>query len=79
MPRIAWPFYVVWHCLAGCLGLVLGNLLLAVFFYLVLTPVGLAKRCFARPAMTRRFNRQAPTYWKEAGPPPEPERYYQQF
>ena len=79
LPQIAWPFYVAWHALACCLGLVLGNLLLAGFFYLVLTPFGLARRCLTKPALSKRFDRQAPTYWKEAGPAPEPERYYKQF
>jgi hypothetical protein len=78
-PGIARPFYVVWYFLACCMGLVLGNLLLAGFFYFVLTPFGLARRGFGRPAFRRRSDRQAPTYWKEAGPPPEPERYYKQF
>jgi hypothetical protein len=79
VPQIARPFYVVWYFLSGCMGLVLGNVLLAGFFYLVLTPVGLAKRCLASPTITKRFDRQADTYWKDAGPSPEPERYYKQF
>jgi hypothetical protein len=72
-------FYVAWHFLACCLGLVSGNLLLAGFFYLVLTPFGLAKRYLTKPAISKRFDRQAPTCRKEAGPAPEPERYYKQF
>jgi hypothetical protein len=79
VPQIARPFYVVWYFLACCMGLVMGNLLLAGFFYLILTPFALAKRCFARPAIRKSFDRQAPTYWKEAGPPAEPERYFKQF
>lgn len=79
VPQIARPFYVVWYFLACCLGLVMGNLLLAGFFFLALTPFGLAKRCLGKPAIRKRFDRQAPTYWKEVGPPPEPERYYKQF
>jgi hypothetical protein len=79
IPQIARPFYLAWYFLAGCLGWVLGNLLLAGFFYLVLTPFGLARRCFAKPAISKRCHRQTPTYWKEAGPPPEPESYYKQF
>jgi hypothetical protein len=79
MPQIALPFYIVWHFVACCMGLVLGNLLLAGFFYLVLTPLGLAKRCLTKPTITKRFNREATTYWKDAGPSPEPERYYKQF
>lgn len=79
VPQIAWPFYAAWHFVACCMGLVVGNLLLAGFFYLVLTPFGLAKRSFTKPAITKRFDRQANTYWKDAGPASAPERYYQQF
>lgn len=78
-PQIAWPFYAVWHFVSCCMGLVVGNLLLAGFFYLILTPVGLAKRSLTKPAITKRFNRQATTYWKGAGPSPEPEQYFKQF
>lgn len=79
VPKIAKPFYVVWYFLAACLGLVLGNLLLAGFFYLMLTPVGLAKRCFTKTVITKSFDRRTTTYWKDAGPASEPERYYKQF
>lgn len=78
-PQIARPVYVVWYFATGCVGLVLGNLMLAGFYYLVMTPIGAARRWFARTPVSKGFNRQATTYWKDAGPPPEPERYFKQF
>ena len=44
LPQIARPFYVVWYFIACCMGVVVGNLLFALFFYLVFTPLGLLLR-----------------------------------
>src|SRR5215470_14039276 len=44
LPQIAKPFYVVWYFLACCIGIVVGNVLFSLFFYLVFTPLGLLLR-----------------------------------
>src|ERR1700679_564886 len=40
IPQIARPFYLVWYFLACCIGIVLSNVLFALFFYVVFTPTG---------------------------------------
>ncbi|HEX9047356.1 MAG TPA: hypothetical protein VF988_10045 [Verrucomicrobiae bacterium] len=79
VPQIARPFYVAWYFVTGCLGFVVGTLVLAAFFYFVLTPLGLAKRCFGKPSIRKQCDRTVSTYWEDAGPPPEPEQYFKQF
>src|SRR5712671_4658214 len=39
VPQIAKPFYMVWYFIACCMGIVIGNTLFALFFYLVFTPL----------------------------------------
>ena len=79
-PTLARPFYVLWHGIGCGIGIVVSNLILAGFFYLALTPVGLIKRAFAKEKTFQKgFDRKAPTYWKESKPVSNPERYYNQF
>ena len=79
MPAIAKPFYVVWYALACCIGLIVGNVLLGLIFYVLVTGIGLLKRLGRRQAIRKTPDPQATTYWADAPPAPEPKRYYRQF
>lgn len=79
VPAIAKPFYVVWYALACCVGLVVGNVVMALIFYLLVTGIGLLKRLGGRQAIRKTPDRRASTYWIDAPPAPEPNRYYRQF
>jgi hypothetical protein len=79
LPGIARPFYVVWYGLACVMGLVVGNILLAVVFYILITGVGLAMRIAGKGSIRKTVDKQAATYWKEAKPVSDPQRYYRQF
>ena len=79
VPAIAKPFYVVWYALACCIGLVVGNVVFALIFYVLVTGTGLLKRLGGRQAIRKTRDPQASTYWIAAPPPPEPKRYYSQF
>jgi len=79
VPAIARPFYVVWYALACCVGLVVGNVVLALVFYVLVTGIGLLKRLGGRPPIRKVPDRQAATYWIDAPPAPEANRYYRQF
>lgn len=78
-PGIAKPSYIVWYALACCIGLVVGNVLLGLIFYLLVTGIGLLKRLGGRQAIRKSPNLEASTYWVDAPPAPEPKRYYRQF
>ena len=79
VPAIARPFYVAWYALACCVGLVVGNVVLALVFYVLVTGIGLLKRLGGRQPIRKVPDRQAATYWIDAPPAPEPNRYYRQF
>jgi hypothetical protein len=79
VPAIAKPFYVVWYALACCVGLVMGNVLMGLLFYVLVTGIGLVKRAFGSQPIRKTVDRDATTYWHNAPPAPDPKRYYSQF
>ena len=78
LPAIARPFYVVWYGIACAIGLVVGNILLAVVFYILITAVGLAMRVAGKTSI-RKMDKQVTTHWKDAKAVPDPQSYYRQF
>jgi hypothetical protein len=79
LPGIARPFYLVWYGFACAIGLVVGNILLAVVFYILITGVGLAMRMAGKCSISKRLDKQVTTCWKDAKPVSDPQRYYRQF
>ena len=79
LPIIARPFYVVWYFIACCMGFVMGNILFSVFYFLVLTPLGLVMRMAGRDPLRKKFDKSTPTYWQDAEKGVDLNRYYRQF
>lgn len=79
LPQIAKPFYVIWFAFGCSMGIVIGNLLFLAFFYLVITPFGLARRFNRNPAIAKGFRPGASSYWKPAKQTKDPKRYYRQY
>jgi hypothetical protein len=46
------------------IGLVVSHVVLALVYYLALAPIGLTMRLFRNDPLTRRFDRDAKTYWR---------------
>jgi len=69
MSYLAWP-----------IGFVVSHVVLAVVYYLVLTPIGLALRLAGHDPMSRRFDREVETYWhRREKAATDPSRYFRQF
>jgi hypothetical protein len=79
LPQIAKPFYVVWYFLACCMGMVIGNLLFALLFYLVFTPLGLLLRLRKDRPIKKGFDKSQKSYWCDVEKPADAERYFRQF
>jgi hypothetical protein len=79
LPQIAKPFYLVWYFIACCMGIVVGNVLFALFFYLVFTPLGLCLRLRRNQPVTKGFDKTCKSYWRDAEKSVDSERYYRQF
>jgi hypothetical protein len=62
-PRTLRGVYVVWMAFALALGFVVSHVLLTLFFFLVITPVGLVARLLGKDFLRLRIKRGAATYW----------------
>ena len=62
-PKSLKQVYIGWMALGFFLGLIVSNVMLTVFFYLVVTPIGLAARCFGKDFLDRKWDTKATTYW----------------
>jgi hypothetical protein len=60
-------------------GLLISFILLAIFYYLILTPTGLIFRLTGRDLLKRKFDSKANSYWFKRSRPDTAERYFHQF
>ncbi|HWY76683.1 MAG TPA: SxtJ family membrane protein [Verrucomicrobiae bacterium] len=78
LPSTAKPFYLVWYFIGCCVGFVVGNLVLALFFYLLLSPIGCLMRLSGRRSVSKGFDKSKSTYWESAEKPSDVKSYYRQ-
>ena len=55
--------YVKWMKVAHAIGQIVTTLILVIFFYGILTPVGLILRLMGKDFMDRKLQPEAKTYW----------------
>lgn len=79
LPPLRRPLYLAWVYGAFPIGWLVSNLLLAMIFYLLITPIGLTMRLLGRDALHRKFDPSAKEYWATHDPGGESSRYLRQF
>jgi len=79
IPSLAKPFYILWYFVACCISMVVGNTLLAGFYLVIITPVGVAMRAFGRQAICKKFDRNMQSYWADVEKSGDVRDYYRQF
>ena len=72
------PVYVGLTAVALPIGLVLATLILALVYYLLLTPIGLLGRLFRRDRLGRRLDPETGSYWVSRTPDTDVKRYFRQ-
>ena len=65
LPAVVRPLFYAWMGLAFVLGAIMTRVILTIFFFIVLLPVGLFFKLIGRDALERKIDRNATTYWKE--------------
>jgi Saxitoxin biosynthesis operon protein SxtJ len=71
VPRVLEPAKKLWLKFGGLLHVVVSPVLLALFYYTVVTPIGLCMQLFGMDPL--RLKRNQATYWIDREPPgPEP-------
>jgi len=80
-PRVLRLIYVGWMSLAFLLGFVVSNILLTLFFYVVVTPIGLIARLAGKDFLNRKLDAQTESYWiiRDRSMPEQKKNYEQQF
>ena len=78
VPRSVRVVYLAATYAAWPVGYCVSALILALFYFLALTPVGLIMRIAGRDPLDRRFDPRRPTYWEKRPPAPEPASYFRQ-
>jgi hypothetical protein len=78
-PTLNRYLYVGLTLLTFPIGFILSHVLLAIVFYLVITPVGLVMRLLGRDPLQRKFNPEASTYWVDHAEPKSVEEYFRQY
>lgn len=63
----AWlgPFHRVWLSFSIVLGAIMTPLILTIFFFAIVAPVGLLQRLFGKRSVELRFRTQEDSYWRE--------------
>ncbi len=80
-PRALKHIYIAWMSLAILLGYAVSTIILTLFFFLVITPIGLAARLLGRDFLRLKIDRAAPSYWitRELKPGRTRAEYERQF
>jgi hypothetical protein len=79
IPQALRPVWVVLMVVNYPIGWVITHVVMALIFYLVVTPVGVIMRLTGRDPMERAFDRSARTYWKPRRTDPDSSRYFRQY
>jgi hypothetical protein len=79
LPRALRPIWIVLMVVNYPIGWVVTHVIMALIFYLVVTPVGVIMRLTGRDPMERAFDRSAKTYWKPRRTDPSSTRYFRQY
>jgi hypothetical protein len=61
------------------IGYTISFVLLAAFYFLLITPLGLFFRLIGRDPLCRKFDTNAKSYWLKRHPPKGLEQYFHQF
>ena len=61
------------------IGWIISFLLLVVFYFLILTPIGLFFRLIGRDPLHRKFDNDTKSYWLLRQPPDKIDKYFHQF
>lgn len=62
-PRALKYVYVAWMSVAFVLGFVVSHVILGLFYFLIITPIGLAARVLGKDFLRLKLDRAAKSYW----------------
>jgi hypothetical protein len=79
VPGLLMPLNRLWMLLGQRIGVVSNHLLLGIFFFLLITPMGGVLRLLRRSSIQKRPDPSAKSYWTPVGRKTTAETYVDQF
>ncbi|MFA5423768.1 MAG: SxtJ family membrane protein [Phycisphaerae bacterium] len=77
--KLAKPFYLALIILTFPIGWIVSHLIMAVFYYGIITPVAIVFKLLRRDPLYRKYDPQAQTYWIEYKRKRSDKDYFHQF
>ncbi len=71
--------FIALTCITFPIGWMMNFVVLFVFYFLLITPLGLIFRLIGRDVLGKRFDPDAKSYWQPHHCPDSAERYFRQF
>ncbi len=65
LPNILKPLNKIWMILALIMGWFMSRVILAVLFYFVLTPIGIAAKIFGKKFLNLKIDKEVKSYWEK--------------
>jgi hypothetical protein len=78
-PQLVRPIYVAWMILAFPIGWTISQVIVALVFYGLFTPIALVFRLIGRDPLHRARRPGLETYWTPKPTATDPRRYFRQF
>ncbi|HWY52137.1 MAG TPA: SxtJ family membrane protein [Chthoniobacterales bacterium] len=79
-PRALKYPYITWMTMAFALGFVMSQVILTLFFFLLVTPISLVARFVGKDFLSRKWDKQATSYWlPRKAEAKKPDSYQQQY
>ena len=78
-PTLNRPLFVTLSVIAFPIGVVMSYVIMGVFFFVILSTLGLIFRLAGRDPLHRRFDAAAASYWIPREKPAKTARYFNQF
>lgn len=76
-PRALKPLQKAWMALGLVLGFFVSRVIMAVLFYVVITPIGLIMKLLGKDVLDERIDKGRASYWHEIPPGPKPKTSYE--
>lgn len=78
-PALVRPIFVSWTAVTFPIGWVISRLILALIYYLVVTPIAVVFKLLGRDPLRRRYDPSAQTYWRPKPRAESVKAYFRQF
>lgn len=78
-PRWLRPAFIALSLIAAPIGIVVGEVVLALIYVGLFLPIGTAFRLIGRDVLQRNLDRQRASYWEDKTQPPSVASYYRQW